>query len=101
MTDTPAPKHCQNREDYDELLTVRNSHGGKFLAPITEVPAFRTEVGGRMAFYVLPKSGASRPTVGGELTDQSGAVWVVTDARPSHGWALRPFLVYVQLKKVS
>jgi hypothetical protein len=62
---------------YDEKVSVRRFVNGKLLTnPAKDVPAFRLEKGGALKFYTKAKTAAT-PTVGTEITDKDGTVFVV------------------------
>lgn len=78
-----APKPNDDKS-YTEKVSVRRCESdttkGKFLVtnPAKDVPAFKWEEEGKPTKYFMKVRGASVPTVGTEITDEAGKVWVVT-----------------------
>ena len=70
----------QKAESYDEVVTVRQWYGGKFLNPVKDQPAYRGENGGKMVFYTKPQADNAKTPKGSEITDKDGTVYVVEKA---------------------
>lgn len=79
----PVPKPNDDKS-YTEKVSVRrmlkDTTKGEFLVtnPAKDVPAFKWVEEGKPTKYFMKVKGASVPTVGTEITDEAGTVWVVT-----------------------
>jgi hypothetical protein len=80
----PKPKEIPLKAPYDERVEIKvwqTLAGGKkvFLSPYPGVPAYRkTAKDGTLMIYLSNAAGTNtHPTIGTELTDKDGVVWLV------------------------
>jgi hypothetical protein len=74
----PAVKRdTSKKESYDERVTVRQWDGKKFISPVENVPAYKSNVGGKNVVYTRPTASNDKATVSSEITFADGSVYVV------------------------
>src|SRR5262245_21998088 len=61
-------KDPKDAKSYTEKVTAKQWTGSMFLEPVKDVPAFRSEVGGKTVIFTRPKSNGVTPK-GSEITD--------------------------------
>lgn len=78
----PTEAPAQERKETKVKATVKSWQSKIFLKPKEDVDARKVEVDGKTVAFFIPNQqaiGRAKPTVGSEITDADGAVYVVTN----------------------